>query len=164
MTLVGTNIRTMTYIRSEAEFNRARLAGFWDVIGCLILGRYAHLLPFDEVIEGLPIQQTIDLGLQDIPLNAIIGSVERGREFSRHFWPRSGNRNSKERWRELYTLAVTGVGAPPVELYKVGQVYFVRDGHHRVSVAKHLGWATIQAHVVEMVIPPRMKMWREIRD
>ena len=153
MTLVGTNIRTMSYIRSEAEFNRAKMAGFWDVIGCLILGRYAYLLPFDEVIEGAPAKQVLDLGLQDVPLKAIVGSVERGREFSRHFWPRFCNRSGKERWRELYTLAVTGGGAPPVALYKAGQNYFVRDGHHRVSVAKHLGWETIQAQVVEIVAP-----------
>ena len=153
MTLVGTNIRTMSYIRSEAEFNRAKMAGFWDVIGCLILGRYAYLLPFDAVIEGSPAKQALDLGLQDVPIKAIVGSVERGREFSRHFWPRFGNHSSKERWRELYTRLVTGGGAPPVALYKVGQNYFVRDGHHRISVAKHLGWETIQAQVIEMVMP-----------
>jgi hypothetical protein len=108
------------------------------------------LLSFDDALKNLGSVHRNALGLRDIPLNEITGSMERERRFSRRFLPRFCNQEDKERWRALYTRAITGAGAPPVELYKIGDNYFVKDGHHRVSVARYLGWETIQAHVVEL--------------
>jgi hypothetical protein len=149
MVLVGADIKTMAYIRSEAEFKRARVRGFWDVIGSLLTGGRTHLLSFNEVVKSSSYQQMVDRGLQDVPLKAIAGSVGRSREYTRRLLPCLGGENDKERWRKVYTLVTTGSGIRPVELYKVGQDYFVKDGHHRVSVAKYLGWESIQAQVIE---------------
>jgi len=140
------DLKTMIYIRSEAEFNRARSKGFWDINRSLVTGHKPYLLPFDEVSKGLQ-ATTINLGLQDIPLKNIVGSVGRFRGFTRHFMPRVSDERGKERWRTIYTLVVSGAGFPPVEVFQIGPVYFVQDGHHRVSVASYLGWSTIQADV-----------------
>ncbi len=154
MQLVNTNIKTMAYVESEAEFNRAKVKGFWEVLLSRITGRKSCLWSLGEVMSSVDkkqTSQTVDLGLSDVPIEKIIGSVSRNQDFTRHFLPCSGNRSGKERWRGIYTLAVTGMGFPPVALYKVGDDYFVEDGHHRISVAKYLGWETIQAHVVALI-------------
>jgi hypothetical protein len=141
------DLKTLIYIRSEAEFSRARSKGFWDVKRSLVTGHKPFLLPFDEAIKGLPATATIHLGLQDIPLKNIVGSAGRFRDFTRHFMPCLSDERSKERWRVIYTLAASGAGFPPVEVYKLGSMYFVQNGHHRVSVASYLDWSSIQAYV-----------------
>lgn len=140
----------ITYIRSESEFNRAKVKGFLEMMLGLITGHNMHLLSFDEVIKKLNLKEAAYLGLLDIPLKNIAGSTGRYEDFTRHFLPRSGNEREKERWRNIYTLAETGKGFPPIDVYKIDQVYFVKDGNHRVSVARALGWETIQAHVTEL--------------
>ena len=141
------DLKTITYIQSETEFNRAKNKGFWETMFNLALGRRSHPLPLDNMIKGLSFEQTTYLGLQDIALKNIIGSVGHRHDFTQHFSPSAGYEHSKERWRMIYTLAVSGAGFPPIEVYQVGPVYFVQNGHHRVSVASYLGWQTIQAYV-----------------
>lgn len=138
------------YIKSESEFNHVRIQGFLERMMGAITGRNMHLLSFNEVAEKLRLKQTIFLGLQDIPLENIVGSTGRYEDFTRKFLPRTGDKRHKERWRQIYTLAVTGKGFPPIDVYKIDQVYFVKDGNHRVSVARDLGWDTIQANVTEL--------------
>lgn len=144
------NTETISYIRSESEFNRAKVKGFLETILGRFTGHNMHLLSFDEVARKLNLRQSIYHGVQDIPLKNIVGSTGRYEDFTRHFLPRSGDARNKERWRNIYTLAETGKGFPPIDVYKVDQVYFVKDGNHRVSVARALDWETIQAHVTEL--------------
>jgi hypothetical protein len=144
------DLESRAYIQSESEFGRARLRGFLEIVMSLITGHDRHLLSFNQVVDKLRLKQTIYRGLQDIPLENIVGSTGRYTDFTRRFLPRTGNKRDKERWRTLYTLAVTGKGFPPIEAFKIDQVYFVRDGNHRVSVARELGWPTIQAYVTEL--------------
>lgn len=143
----------MIYIRSEAEFSRAKNKGFWDIKRSLITGHKPYLLPFDEAIRGLQTTPAIRLGLQDTPLKNIVGSVGRARDFTRRFMPYLNDERDKERWRTIYTLVVSGTGLPPVELFQIGPMYFVQNGHHRVSVASYLGWPTIQAYVTALPSP-----------
>lgn len=147
------NVEEMAYIRSESEFSRARLKGFIEQVMGLVTGKNLHLLSFDEVVEKLRLKQAVYQGLQDIPIKNIVGSTGRYEDFTRRFLPRSADKRHKERWRNIYTLAVTGKGFPPIDVYKIDQVYFVKDGNHRVSVARDLGWETIQAHVTELPTP-----------
>ncbi len=144
------NVNEMAYIRSESEFGRARMKAFVEMVMGLITGHQLHLLSFDEVVEKLRLKQAIYRGLQDIPIKNIVGSTGRYEDFTRTFLPRRGDKRDKERWRNIYTLAVTGKGFPPIDVYKIDQVFFVKDGNHRVSVARELGWETIQAHVTEL--------------
>ncbi len=141
------------YIKSESEFNHLRVKAFLEMMMGLITGHNMHLLSFNEVVEKLRLNQSIYLGLQDIPVKNIIGSTGRYEDFTRHFLPRKGDKRDKERWRNIYTLAVTGKGFPPIEVYKIDQIYFVKDGNHRVSVARDLKWETIQAKVTELTCP-----------
>jgi len=153
MQLVGMNIETIAYIESENEFDRAKKKAFWQALFSSITGRAGQLRSFAEAVEVLQSHQTISLGLQDISLKNIVGTVSRERDFTCNFLPRTNSTVGKERWRKIYILAVTGEGFPPVEVYKIGQDYFVKDGHHRVSVARYLGWDTIQANVTEIFSP-----------
>ena len=150
MELVSADIKTIAYIESEAQFNRAKLKGVWEIVLNRLARRQGRLQSFAEAVGTLQPEQSVALGLQDIPLKNVVGSVGRSREYTRRFRPRSSTDREKERWRTIYMLAVTGLGFPPVELYKIGQDYYVKDGHHRVSVARHLAWPTIQAYVIEL--------------
>lgn len=132
----------------EAQaWNSARQAAFVQDVLAAFTGRPADLLQFEEVHQKLRLTNVHYLGLQDIPLDQIVGSVGRYQDFTRAFLPRRNN--LKARWRQVQHLVTTGSGLPPVELYKVGQVYFVRDGNHRVSVARQGRAPTIQAQVWE---------------
>ncbi len=144
------DIESMAYIRSESEFGNARKRAFLEMFMGLITGKKMHLLSFTEVVNKLKLKQSIYLGLQDIPIKNIVGSTGRYEDFTRQFLPRSGEKRDKERWRNIYTLAVTGKGFPPIDVYQIDKVYFVKDGNHRVSVARDLEWETIQANVTEL--------------
>ena len=144
------DFKTMTYIQSATEFNRASLKGFWETLWGLLTRRNVSLLSLDQTLPELCAKKLIYRGLQDIPLEQIVGSAGRYQDFTLHFFPSTSRESSKDRWRIIYTLVVTGEGFPPVNLYKVGNLYFVEDGHHRVSVANYLRWPTIQAYVTEI--------------
>jgi hypothetical protein len=119
----------------------ARLRGEPDDVGVV--------LPYEEVIEALGFVSERSVGLKVVPLDQIVGSVDRGRDFDRRFRPTSAR--LRGRWEQIAAAARRGEAFPPVDLMKVGQLYFVRDGHHRVSVARALGRGDIDAYVTEVV-------------
>ncbi|MGH3990931.1 MAG: chromosome partitioning protein ParB [Pseudonocardiaceae bacterium] len=106
------------------------------------------VLPFDEVVAALGKEGETQLGLQMIELDSVVGSVDRTRDFDRRFRPRSGR--SRERWQRLAVAARRGEAIPPISVYRVGDLHFVSDGHHRVSVAHALGLDAIEAYVTEV--------------
>ena len=106
------------------------------------------LLSFDQVIELLRDRQEIDRGTQLIPIPSIVGSVGRYRDFDRAFLPLGGA--DAERWMQLDIAYNELRNLPPIDVYKIGDVYFVRDGNHRVSVAKANGLTDIEANVSEI--------------
>jgi hypothetical protein len=107
------------------------------------------MLPFDEVVAALGRTGERRLGLQVITLDSIVGSVDRSREFDRRFRPTSGQ--VRERWQRLALAQRRGEAVPPIEVYRIGDMHFVVDGHHRVSVAHALGLKTIDAYVTEVM-------------
>ena len=107
------------------------------------------VLPFQEVVDALGFVSERRLGLNVVPIDAIVGSVDRGRDFDRRFRPTSGR--ARARWEQIATAMRRGDALPPVDLYKIGEIYFVRDGHHRVSVACALGHKEIDAYVTEVI-------------
>ncbi|MEA2295496.1 MAG: hypothetical protein QOE86_3135 [Solirubrobacteraceae bacterium] len=112
-------------------------------------GDVDHILPFEEVVSALGRLQERDTGQQVVPLDAIVGTVDRTRGFDRHFRPTTPQ--VRARWERIAAAMRRGEPMPPVDLYKIGEVYFVKDGHHRVSVSRALGLHVIDAHVVEVV-------------
>jgi hypothetical protein len=106
------------------------------------------ILPFDEVIEALGHTGERSLGLQSIALDSIVGSVGRTREFDRSFRPTSSR--TRPRWERIANAQRRGKDMPPISVYRVGDLHFVRDGHHRVSVARAQGRDDIDAYVTEV--------------
>jgi hypothetical protein len=107
------------------------------------------ILPFDEVVESLGWRGERRRGLQTIDLDSIVGTVDRSREFDRNFRPTS--RRVRQRWERIAKAMRRGEAMPPIEVYRIGELHFVRDGHHRVSVARQLGLETIDAYVTEIL-------------
>jgi hypothetical protein len=107
------------------------------------------ILPFDEVVTALGRVSEHEVGLEHIPLESIVGTVDRDEtRFDRAFLPTSPA--AQERWQGIATAWRRGAAMPPIDVYRIGELHFVKDGHHRVSVARALGDNTIEAHVVEV--------------
>ncbi len=131
---------------SLRDFDIARRKAFIQRILALFTRQSLDLLPFEQVREQLYLHDRYFRGLQEVPLDQIIGSVGRYQDFTRTFLPRSDG--LRERWASVEDRMIEG-GLPPVELYKVGEAYFVRDGNHRVSVARAQGGSDIESFVWE---------------
>lgn len=128
-----------------SDFRRARRRADLRSVLSLLSGQTRELLPYDEVRRRLHGVESAGPQREDVPLDAIVGSVDRYQDFSRDFLPRLDA--DKDRWVRV-KMAMTGLqGVPPVELYRIGEAYFVKDGNHRVSVARQLGASTIEALV-----------------
>ncbi len=136
------------YKEGVSKFQSIQNRVFWQELLSYLTGRHSELMNFDEVRSRLHLHEEHYEGVRDIPLDHIVGSVGRYKDFTATFLPK--NSNMKDRWSRVYALANSQEGPPPIELYKVGDAYFVRDGNHRVSVARQLGAKTIQAHVVAL--------------
>ncbi len=134
-------------LHSASDFRRARAQAFLNKVWSLLSGRSRKLLAFDEVREKLRLGGPVYRGLQAIPLSKIVGSVNRYRDFDRFFLPTQSH--TQERWRRINRAWYRDEYLPPVLLYKVGEVYFVIDGNHRVSVARARGQKFIDAEVRE---------------
>lgn len=132
------------------DFRRARNQADLQEMLARFKGETNQLLSFDEVRRKLGLQGSTARGLKDIPLDAIVGSVGRYTDFTRDFLPRRDI--NPERWARVKIAATGLAGLPPIQVYKIGEVYFVEDGNHRVSVARQLGAAYIQAFVNEVYI------------
>jgi hypothetical protein len=107
------------------------------------------ILPFDEVVAALGRRGERRLGLQAIDLDSIVGTVDRRREFDRRFRPTSGR--VRPRWERINVAQRRGDAMPPIDVYRMGELHFVKDGHHRVSVARALGHKDINAYVTEVL-------------
>jgi hypothetical protein len=108
-----------------------------------------QILPFEEVVQALGRVGERRLGQQLIPLDSIVGTVDRTREFDRSFRPTSPR--VRERWQRINQAQRKGAPMPPIDVYRIGELHFVKDGHHRVSVARALGYGDISAYVTEVL-------------
>ena len=133
--------------QSRSDFQRARFKAFLNNVWASFSGKPASLLSYDEVKEKLKIGGPIYRGVQTVRVEQIAGSLNRYHEFDRVFLPMSNT--LAERWQSVNRAFYHEISLPPVVLYKVGQVYFVVDGHHRVSVAREQGQLYIEAEVRE---------------
>jgi hypothetical protein len=141
--------------QARKHFEQARRRAARDQFSAWLSGSEDGLLPFEAIRAQLKSEDPLYEGVQQIPLSQIVGSVGRYKDFTRHFLPRSDS--MQERWIKVESLAAEK-GWSPVELYRVGDVYFVKDGNHRVAIANQMGNDTIEAHVwgflEEMPIAP----------
>ncbi|MDQ7030757.1 MAG: hypothetical protein Q9O62_13745 [Ardenticatenia bacterium] len=144
------------------DFEHALRRAFWRQIISSLTGKSNELLPFEEVRKRLPLRGQRYLGLQSVPLSKIVGSESRYRDFDRAFLPRQTH--TRDRWINIDKAHYRDIHLPPVELYKVGDVYFVRDGNHRVSVARERGQEFIDAYVTEIDVPVPIGPDMEFQD
>jgi nucleotide-binding universal stress UspA family protein len=130
------------------DFQAARQRASVQEILARFSGKSTQLLSYDEVAKKLKLRIRTERGVQHIPIDAIVGSVGRDTDFTRAFLPRGAV--DKQRWANVKAAMEDGAGLPPIEVYKVGEVYFVMDGNHRVSIAKQEGFTSIEARVIEV--------------
>lgn len=136
------------YSAALNDFHQARNRALLGAVLARLTGSERRLLAYDDVRRELRLAGGVERGIREIPLDAIVGSVGRYADFSRDFLPlRESNRG---RWAAVKAAVDSLTGLPPIEVYQIGEAYFVRDGNHRVSVARRLGAPTIQAYVTEV--------------
>jgi hypothetical protein len=136
--------------QSDRDFSRARRKAFLRRIGAYLRRDPGsnQLLSFDEVKGALGAISQVYLGLREVPVSKIVGSVGRHRDFDRAFLPSKPDLGT--RWRRIDEIMHSAEELPPVSLYKIGDAYFVQDGNHRVSVARQQGVEMIDAEVIEL--------------
>jgi hypothetical protein len=135
---------------AQHHFHDARRKALLAALAGLLRGQSSEMLSLEEVRARLNVRGQRYLGFQTVPLNYIVGSEGRYEDFDRHFLPRSDT--LKQRWSRIDQAMHDAVNLPPVDLYKIGEIYFVRDGNHRVSVARQMGVDYIDANVIELVV------------
>jgi hypothetical protein len=136
---------------AQTDFSRARRRQVLARLAMRLRGDddVNLILPFEEVAEALGHRGERSLGLQTIPLDSIVGTVDRSREFDRRFRPTS--QRVRGRWQRIAEAERRGEAMPPISVYRIGDMHFVKDGHHRVSVARAMGRKEIDAYVTEVI-------------
>ena len=142
---------------AENDFLRARRRQFLAALVHHLRGGRGDgnkLLLLDEVAGSLGWRGQRQLGLQTICLATIVGTTSSRRDFDRRFRPASNR--VRFRWERLALAIRRGQALPPIEVYRVGRLHFVADGHHRVSIAAATRQHLIEAYVTEVrtAVPP----------
>lgn len=140
----------LSKLDAEEDWNRARRKVLYQEVVCFFKQCSVDLLSFEEVRTKLHLSHKIDRGLQEIPLDRIRGSVGRYDDFTAAFIPRKSH--MRERWKRVEVAMLAGK-TPPIDVYQVGEAYFVLDGNHRVSIARQHGLESIEAYVWEFPTP-----------
>ena len=134
---------------AQTDFSRARRGQWLRALRARIAGGGRPILFLDDVLRALGRVSERPLGLRSIPIDSIVGTVDRGHGFDGEFRPTT--RRVRHRWERIAGATRRGEHFPPIDVFRVGTVHFVLDGHHRVSVARQLGHEVIEARVTEMV-------------
>jgi hypothetical protein len=152
------NSENMYFVQAESDFNKARNKALLSQIHHFINTDRNRLLSFNDVKDILKPRNQVYRGMQTVRIDHIVGSEGRYRDFTKFFLPRANH--LRARWERVDMAALKDIVLPPIQLYEIGGVYFVRDGNHRVSVARMQGVEHIDAEVTslssEITIDPNM--------
>src|SRR5512136_2754774 len=135
--------------KAADDYGRVRRRAWFRDVVARLAGRSNQLLSYEAVKRSLKLGGPIYRGVKTVPVAQIIGSVDRYRDFDDVFLPKQDS--TAGRWKSIARAFYSDVDLPPVRLYKVGDAYFVVDGHHRVSVAREQGVDFIDAEVQEVI-------------
>ena len=140
----------MQYIQtqSESDFAKAKSKAFFNEIQHLLTPEEATLISLNDVKKLIKPQNETYVGMKTIPIEKIVGSEGRYQDFDNKFFPKSSH--LKNRWQHVDEAAIQAIDLPPIKVYEISGLYFVRDGNHRVSVAKARGTEFIDAEVVSL--------------
>ncbi|MCZ7542249.1 MAG: acetylxylan esterase [Anaerolineae bacterium] len=147
--------------QAHRDWERARRQASGGILAIFNQPQHEQLLSFEDVRTRLRLFNKFYKGVFNVPLDKIVGSVDRYQDFTREFLPLV--EEDASRWQRVAILQRSR-GIPPIELYKIGDVYFVRDGNHRVSVMRQLGAKAIEAHVWEYPTPVNITAKDDIND
>ena len=138
------------YSRAIEDFRSARAKARLQHLWASITGKSDELLEYDDITSKLHVEGLSSKGVKEIPIEAIVGSVNRYRDFDRNFLPLRDE--DMQRWARVKAVITSpgSAGLPPIRVYKLGDAYFVLDGNHRVSIAKQMGSEAVEAHVTEI--------------
>lgn len=137
--------------RALEDFDAARFRAFRRALLATLTGRARHLVSVEQVLAAAGQEGRSARGVREIPLDMVVGSaspIAKAGDFDPGFLP--VNRRLRDRWTRIYKAMTEGDELPPIDVYKVGDHYYVIDGHHRVSVARALGRRTLPARVTEV--------------
>lgn len=134
--------------RAREDFIKATRSARLRRIWSSLTGQNDSLIPFEELKQTVGLANQYYRGVQVVPVDKIIGSLGRSGDFDRVFMPLQ--KHSRVKWLSVDSAYLAGVSLPPISLYKIGDAYFVVDGHHRLSVARQQGQKFIDAEVVEV--------------
>jgi len=124
-------------MQASEDFSKARFKAMFSRIQHFMNTDKDNLLSFNDVKEILKPRNETYKGMRVVPLDRIVGSEGRYRDFNKFFFPRSDH--LRQRWERVDMAHIKDIILPPIQLYEIGGVYFVRDGNHRVSVARAQG-------------------------
>lgn len=146
---------SFVHTRAEDDFNKARNKALFNDIQNFLNPDKSRLLSFHDVKKILKPKNEVYVGVQTVPIEKIVGSEGRYQDFDNHFFPRASN--LRQRWERVDEAHLSDVVLPAIQLYEIGGLYFVRDGNHRVSVAKAQGIKFIDAEVISLQSEIRLK-------
>jgi hypothetical protein len=147
---------------ADHDFQRAQTKALFSRIAHIFNPGEEDLLPFEEAKRILGPQSEHYSGLTTVSLDRIVGSEGRYRDFNRHFLPKQNH--LRKRWMRVDEARYEDIILPPVRLYEMGGLYFVRDGNHRVSVAKAAGQIYIDAEVTSLQAKIELRPDMSIED
>lgn len=133
---------------AKQEYKDVSRRAYWRNLKNRVRHQCNDLVPAKDIFKKLDLQKRKELGLQVVPLDKIVSSTGRYRDFDLTFLPQ--RKEMEDRWVNIARSNYKGVNLPPVILYKVREIYIVEDGNHRVSVARAAGQKTINALVIEI--------------
>jgi hypothetical protein len=145
----------VSYQDSAQAFESARLKSLLKNLKYLLIGKENELLSFEKIRKDFLLYQQRSLGIKPVEVEKIIGSFDRYKDFDKYFLPKKVH--LQKRWAKIHNLIAKDIILPPVKLYQVGDIYFVVDGHHRVSVSKKMGVDFIDAEVTEFMTDVKLK-------
>jgi hypothetical protein len=145
-----------SYNISNEQFESARFKSLLNNLKYFLVGKNNELLSFEKIRKEFRLYKQRYLGFRTVKVDDIVGSLDRYRDFDRYFLPKKVH--LQQRWARIHNLIASDVILPPVSLYKVGEMYFVLDGNHRVSVSKKTGVKYIDAEVTEFITDLPLKL------
>lgn len=153
---------SVTSTQSEEDFTRAHNKAFINEIQHLLNPDEARLLSLNDVKQLIKPNNETYIGMKTIEVSKVVGSEGRYKDFDNRFFPK--NSHLRNRWQHVDEAAINYISLPPIKVYELAGLYFVRDGNHRVSVAKARGTEFIDAEVVSLQSEIVLKKTDNLKD
>ncbi len=150
------------FSQARDDFNKARTREMLSGVLRRLVNRKSDMLSLQDARNILKPKSENYKGMMTVPISLIVGSEGRYKDFNKEFLPK--HQHLRSRWERVDVAYYKQVNLPPIKLYKLGKVYFVRDGNHRVSVGKLQGVEFVDAEVVGLTAEVEIEPWMNKDD